>query len=97
MIAIDQGCEWRRVRLAYGGVEAALADAAFAKGVNTHVGKITCRPVVEALGKLDRYVSLDEVRARALRQHRSERIIWFGRGLSGMIHSQNRTINEVRI
>ena len=50
-------------RLADGGVEAALADAAFAKGVNTHAGKITCRPVAEALGKLDRYVSLDEVRA----------------------------------
>jgi len=51
-------------RLADGGVEAALADTAFAQGINTHGGKITCRPVAEALGKLDRYVSLDELRAR---------------------------------
>jgi alanine dehydrogenase len=51
-------------RLAEGGVEAAFADASFAKGVNTHGGKIMCQPVAEALGKLDRYVSLDEVRAR---------------------------------
>ena len=50
-------------RLADGGVEAALSDAAFAKGINTHGGKITCRPVAEALGKLDRYVRLDDGRA----------------------------------
>ena len=53
-------------RLADGGVEAALEDAAFAKGINTFAGDITCRPVAEALDKLDRYTSLDDVRARAL-------------------------------
>jgi alanine dehydrogenase len=50
-------------RLAEGGVQAALADAAFARGVNTLGGKITCRPVAEALGKLDCYASLDDVRS----------------------------------
>jgi alanine dehydrogenase len=49
-------------RLADGGVEAALSDAAFAKGINTHGGKITCRPVAEALDKLDRYVRSDDIR-----------------------------------
>lgn len=46
-------------RLAGGGVEAALADAAFAHGVNTLGGKLTCRPVAEVLDKMDRYVRLD--------------------------------------
>ena len=54
-------------RLADGGIEAALADAAFAQGINTFGGQITCQPVAEALGKLDRYTSLDDVRARVLR------------------------------
>jgi alanine dehydrogenase len=51
-------------RLADGGVEAVLADAGFARGINTYRGKIACRPVAEALGKMDRYVSLDELTAR---------------------------------
>lgn len=50
-------------RLAEGGVAAAIADPAFAKGVNTFEGRITCRPVAEALGMLDRYTPVDEVRA----------------------------------
>jgi alanine dehydrogenase len=50
-------------RLAEGGVAAAIADPAFAKGVNTFEGRITCRPVAEALGMLDRYTPFDEVRA----------------------------------
>lgn len=49
-------------RLAEGGAEAALADALFAHGVNTYGGKITCRPVAEALDKLDRYVSPSDLR-----------------------------------
>jgi alanine dehydrogenase len=49
-------------RLADGGVEAAFSDAAFAKGINTHGGRITFRPVAEALGKMDRYVRLDDIR-----------------------------------
>jgi alanine dehydrogenase len=51
-------------RIANGGVEAVLADAGFARGVNTYRGKITCRPVAEALGKMDRYVILDDQGAR---------------------------------
>jgi alanine dehydrogenase len=50
-------------RLAEGGVAAVLADPAFAKGMNTFEGRITCRPVAEALGMLDRYVRVDEARA----------------------------------
>jgi len=50
-------------RLAEGGAEAAFADPAFAQGINTHRGKITCRPVAEGLGKLDVYASLAEARA----------------------------------
>jgi alanine dehydrogenase len=50
-------------RLAEGGVEAALADASFALGVNTFGGKITCRPVAEVLDKMDRYIRLDDLRA----------------------------------
>jgi alanine dehydrogenase len=51
-------------RLAQGGVVAAFADEAFARGVNTYEGRIACRPVAEALGKLDRFVEFDELRSR---------------------------------
>jgi alanine dehydrogenase len=37
------------LRLAAGGLEALRADPAFARGVNTHAGRITCRAVAEAL------------------------------------------------
>ena len=37
-------------RLAADGLDALRADAAFARGVNTHGGRITYAPVAEALG-----------------------------------------------
>ena len=40
-------------RLADEGLEALVQDPGFAKGVNTHVGRITCRPVAEALGRIE--------------------------------------------
>jgi len=43
------------LKLANAGVEALRIDAGFAKGVNTHAGHVTCRPVAEALGLLDHY------------------------------------------
>lgn len=46
------------LRLADGGVAAALEDPAFAKGVNTCRGRLTCGAVAEALGLADRYEPL---------------------------------------
>jgi len=40
-------------RLAAGGVAAVAAEAGFLKGVNVHGGFIRCRPVAEALGRVD--------------------------------------------
>jgi alanine dehydrogenase len=45
-------------RIAGGGIEAVLADPGLAKGVNTHVGFITCRPVADALGLASKYRAL---------------------------------------
>lgn len=45
-------------RLAAGGLDALRDDPGFARGLNTLDGRITCRPVAEALGRLDRYAPL---------------------------------------
>jgi alanine dehydrogenase len=46
------------LRLADEGL-AAVSDQHFAKGVNTHAGRIRCRAVAEALGETARYASFD--------------------------------------
>jgi alanine dehydrogenase len=46
------------LRLADAGLAAVADDAGFAKGVNTHRGRITYRAVAEALGLADRYSDL---------------------------------------
>ncbi len=43
------------LKLADSGLDALRADAAFARGVNTHDGHITCRAVAESLEIMDRY------------------------------------------
>jgi alanine dehydrogenase len=43
--------------LADQGLDALKADAGFAKGVNIWNGRVTCRPVAEALGKLQAYAT----------------------------------------
>jgi alanine dehydrogenase len=43
------------LRLANDGLAALTADAGFAKGVNTHGGRLHCRAVAEALGQTERY------------------------------------------
>jgi alanine dehydrogenase len=52
-------------RLADGGFSAALADAGFAKGVNTYRQFIVYRPVAEALAMTARYRDLPSVAAGA--------------------------------
>jgi alanine dehydrogenase len=42
-------------RLADNGIEVLRTDPAFARGVNTHAGRITCKAVAEALDRLDSY------------------------------------------
>jgi alanine dehydrogenase len=48
-------------RLAADGVAALRADSGFGKGVNTHAGFITCRPVADALALMPRYRSFAEL------------------------------------
>ena len=43
------------LRLADSGLDAVRADQAFARGVNTHDGLITCRAVAEALELMNSY------------------------------------------
>ena len=43
------------LKLAEGGLEALRADPAFARGVNTYEGRITCRAVAEAVDLMNRY------------------------------------------
>ena len=43
------------LKLADSGLDALRADQAFARGVNTHAGHITCKAVAEALELMDRY------------------------------------------
>jgi alanine dehydrogenase len=43
------------LRLANDGLAALTADAGFAKGVNTHGGRLHCRAVAKALGQTERY------------------------------------------
>ncbi len=45
-------------RLAACGLDALREDPGFARGLNTLDGRIACRPVAEALGRLDRYAPL---------------------------------------
>jgi alanine dehydrogenase len=51
--------------LADRGLDALRADAGFAKGVNTHAGRVTCEAVAEDLGLRDRYASFEDAAARA--------------------------------
>ena len=44
------------LKMAESGLDALRADQAFARGVNTYDGHITCRAVAEALEFMDRYV-----------------------------------------
>jgi alanine dehydrogenase len=44
------------LKLADSGLDALRADQAFARGVNTHDGHITCRAVAESLALMDRYI-----------------------------------------
>jgi alanine dehydrogenase len=44
------------LRLADDGLSAVATDAGFAKGVNTHSGRIRNRAVAEALGQTARFV-----------------------------------------
>jgi alanine dehydrogenase len=46
------------LRLADSGLAAAASDAGFAKGVNTHAGRITYSAVADAFGLRDRYTAL---------------------------------------
>jgi alanine dehydrogenase len=48
-------------RLAASGIEALRTDPAFAKGVNTYGGFITCRAVAEGLGLVSRYRSFSDL------------------------------------
>jgi alanine dehydrogenase len=43
------------LRLADKGLEALRADPAFARGVNTHAGRITCKAVAEAMERMDSF------------------------------------------
>ena len=43
------------LKLADSGLDALHADPAFARGVNTHAGSITCKAVAEALELMERY------------------------------------------
>ncbi len=49
------------VRIANGGLAAVLEDPGFAKGINTHGGRIVYRAVADALGLMDSYASLDDL------------------------------------
>lgn len=42
-------------RIADEGIVALEKDAAFARGLNTYKGRITCKPVAESLDKMDQY------------------------------------------
>lgn len=48
------------LRLAEGGAAALQADVGFLKGLNTRAGKITCRAVAEALGRMDAFQALEQ-------------------------------------
>lgn len=49
------------IKLASGFKEAIKNDKGLAKGVNTYNGYITCKPVAEALGMMDKYKDLNEL------------------------------------
>jgi alanine dehydrogenase len=50
--------------LADGGVDAAAVDSGFAKGINTHAGRVTYRAVADALGLAERYADFSVVPAK---------------------------------
>ena len=49
------------LRLADAGIDALKTDAGFARGLNTHRGVLTCRPVADAHGYTSRYRPVAEV------------------------------------
>jgi alanine dehydrogenase len=55
-LALTQATLPYALRLASGGLAAFMADVGFAKGVNTHAGRIHCRAVAEALDLMGSYV-----------------------------------------
>ena len=54
-IALDTATLPYAMQLAGAGMKALTGDAGFARGVNTCRGRITCRPVAEALGMMSDY------------------------------------------
>ncbi len=48
-------------KLAASGLQALKQESGFGKGLNTHLGMITCQPVAEALAYEDLYKSLDTI------------------------------------
>jgi len=48
-------------RIASGGLDAVREEPGLAAGVNAHAGQITCRPVAEALDRLDDYRPLGDL------------------------------------
>ena len=49
------------LRLAEKGLQAFAADEGFAKGVNTFLGYVTCKPVAEVLGLTDSYAPISRL------------------------------------
>ena len=54
-LALTQATLPYALRLADNGLEVLRADRAFARGVNTHAGHITCKAVAEALERMDSF------------------------------------------
>jgi|TARA_Y100000310_G_scaffold208085_1_gene208589 alanine dehydrogenase len=49
------------LKLAEKGIDALKEDQGFAKGINTHQGFITCKPVAEALNMADKFKDMKEL------------------------------------
>ncbi|MEX2524597.1 MAG: alanine dehydrogenase [Gammaproteobacteria bacterium] len=60
-IALDTATLPYVLKLADGGMPAVSGDPGFGKGVNTSRGRITCKPVAEALGMMGAYTPLMEL------------------------------------
>jgi alanine dehydrogenase len=54
-LALTQATLPYALRLADHGLDALRTDRAFARGVNTHAGRITCKAVAEALQRMDSF------------------------------------------
>jgi alanine dehydrogenase len=58
-IALNRATLPYTMALANDGLDSLRKNSGFAKGVNVHQGRITCRAVAEALDKLDKYCALE--------------------------------------